>query len=386
MRINSILRRLALLATAAAVLGCAASAAHGGPARPTRRPAGEARAVRLQESAGRIASAARAYLAALARGHHFSGSVLVSRDGRVLYQGAYGWADSARHIPNRTTTRFRIASVSKAFTAMAILQLQDEGRLKVTDPVCALIDRCPAAWRAITVQELLDHSSGIPDYENLHSYPRLSRLHLSPEQLVDLVRPLPLEFAPGSRWRYSNSGYAILGLIIERSTGHRLAGYLKTHIFNPLGLRATSYDVNHPPVATHATGYAGPGRPAPYIDISTVYAAGAIASTVDDLNRWDQALMTSHPRLLQAASLPAMFAPHIPINPAYPRLGSYGDGWFIDNGGAEYDHDGLFNGFVTFSAIFPQAHSTVIVLDNDQQDDPRTITDHLAGLLGLRAY
>ena len=270
MKIGSILRRMAVLTTAVAVLSCAGVAAHGGPRRPALRPAGKARAVRIQGSAGRIASAARAYLAALAHGHHFSGSALVSRDGRVLYQGAYGWADSARRIPNRTTTRFRIGSVSKAFTAMAILQLQDEGRLKVTDLVCALIDRCPAAWRAITVQELLDHSSGIPDYENLRSYPRLSRLHLAPEQLVDLVRHLPLEFAPGSRWRYTNSGYAILGLIIERATGHPLADYLKTHIFSPLGLRATSYDVNNPPVATHATGYAGPGRPAPYIDISTV--------------------------------------------------------------------------------------------------------------------
>ena len=96
--------------------------------------------------------------------------------------------------------------------------------------------------------------------------------------------------------------------------------------------------------------------------------------------------MTGHAGLLQRASLSAMFAPRIPINPAYPRLGSYGDGWFIDNSPAEYDHDGLINGFVTFNAIFPKAHATVIVLDNDQQDDPRTITDHLAGLLGLRAY
>jgi CubicO group peptidase (beta-lactamase class C family) len=269
---------------------------------------------------------------------------------------------------------------------MVILQLQDQGRLKATDPVCALIDRCPAAWRSITVQELLDHSSGIPDYENLRSYPGLSRRHLTPEQLVDLVRHLPLEFAPGTRWRYSNSGYAILGLIIERATGHPLSDYLQTHIFNPLGLHATSYDVNHPPLATHAIGYTSPGRPAAYIDMSTPYAAGALASTVNDLNRWDQALITGHPRLLQPASLSAMFAPRIPIDPAYPSTGSYGDGWFIDNGGAEYDHDGLINGFVTFNAIFPTAHVTVIVLDNDQQDDPRTITDHLAGLLGLRAY
>jgi D-alanyl-D-alanine carboxypeptidase len=171
--------------------------------------------------------------------------VLVSQDGRVIYEGAYGWADTARRIPNRTTTRFRIGSVSKGFTAMAILQLQDAGRLKVTDLVCALIDRCPAAWRAITVQELLDHSSGIPDYENLRSYPRLSRLHLSPEQLVDLVRHLPLEFVPGARWRYSNSGYAILGLIIERATGHPLADYLQTHIFSPSACK--------PPATTSTT-------------------------------------------------------------------------------------------------------------------------------------
>jgi CubicO group peptidase (beta-lactamase class C family) len=163
--------------------------------------------------------------------------------------------------------------------------------------------------RAGTARSQLGH----PRYENLRSYPRLSRLHLAPEQLVNLVRHLPLKFAPGSRWRYSNSGYAILGLIIERATGHPLADYLQTHIFSPLGLRATSYDVNHPPVPTHAIGYAGPGRPAPYIDISTVYAAGAIASTVGDLNRWDQALMTGHPGLLPRASLSAMFVPRIPV-------------------------------------------------------------------------
>jgi CubicO group peptidase (beta-lactamase class C family) len=383
---SSIRLRLAALTAAAALLSSAGVGAHSAPRTPTQRPGGGPLTARAHASAVDIPSAASAYLAALARRHHFSGAVLVSRDGRILYQGAYGWADSAQRIPNRTTTRFRIASVSKAFTAMAILQLQDDGRLRATDPICPLIDRCPSAWRSITVQELLDHSSGIPDYVNLRSYPRLSRQHLTPEQLVDLVRHLPLEFAPGTRWRYSNSGYAILGLIIERATGHPLSDYLQTHIFNSLGLHATSYDVNHPPVATHAIGYTSPGRPAPYIDMSTAYAAGALASTVNDLNRWDQALITGDLRLLQPASLSAMFAPRIPINPIYPNTGSYGDGWFIDNGGAEYDHDGLINGFVTFNAIFPTAHATVIVLDNDQQDDPRTITDHLAGLLGLRAY
>jgi CubicO group peptidase (beta-lactamase class C family) len=175
-------------------------------------------------------------------------------------------------------------------------------------------------------------------------------------------------------------------LIIERVTGLTLADYLSSHIFTPLGLTHTSYDTNDPSTATHAVGYSSPDHPTAYIDMSTVYAAGAIASTASDLQRWDEALMTGHPRLLRPASLAAMFTPRLPINPAYPQLGAYGDGWFIDEHGTESDHDGLINGFVSYNAIFPVGRATMILLSNDQQDDPRTITDHLAALLGLHAY
>ncbi len=208
---------------------------------------------------------------------------------------------------------------------------------------------------------------------------------VSPRSLLALVADRPLQFAPGTRWRYSNTNYVLLGLVIQRVSGASYADYIG-RLLAPLHLQNTGYDSDHPSPMSHAIGYLRPGVPAPFIDMSVPYAAGAMFSTVKDLARWDTTLMGSHPQILSPASLAAMFAPHTAIDPSAPSAGAYGDGWFIDQHGAERDHDGLINGFVSFNAMFPHQRMIIVVLSNLQSTDVRTITDHLAGMLGVQAY
>ena len=182
---------------------------------------------------------ATAYLERLVRTRQFSGSVLVADGGRIVLERGYGWASAAARVPNTATTRFRIGSLTKPFTAMAVLELENAGRLRLTDHVCRFISECPAAWGPIMLQELLTHTSGIPDYTTLRSYCRFSRQHLTPAQIVALVRGRALLFAPGSRWSYSNTGYVLLGMVIQRVSGQPYAAYLQQHVLAPLGLHNT---------------------------------------------------------------------------------------------------------------------------------------------------
>lgn len=355
--------------------GCTAPAARG--PRPVPGQSGQDMAA--------VVTSARAYLSDLARRRQFAGAVLVAEHGRVLLRAGYGWADAARRVPDTTGTRFRIASLTKQFTAMAILRLRDEGRLNVTDRLCRFLASCPPAWRQVTLAELLTHSSGIPDYETLPGFGQLSRQHVAPARLAALVAAKPLLFPPGSRWSYSNTGYVLLGMVIERVSGQSYASFLGQHVLAPLGMRNTGYDTSRTSVPGHATGYADAYQAAPYIDMSVPYAAGALYSTVGDLARWDDALLTGSPGIVRPGTLREMFHPWVAVSPGYPDEGSYGYGWFIDLRGAEYDHDGEISGFVSGNAIFPRADTEIIVLSNLESTDIRTITDRLAALAGLSA-
>jgi CubicO group peptidase (beta-lactamase class C family) len=328
---------------------------------------------------------AEAYLEHLVSARQFNGAVLLAEHGRVLLSGGYGWASLATHVPNTPRTRFRIGSLTKAFTAMAVLELKDAGRLRLADRVCSFISGCPAAWGQITLQELLTHTSGIPDYTTLPSYARFSQRHLTPAELVDLVRGRPLLFAPGTRWRYSNTGYVLLGTVIQRVSGEPYAAYLQHHVLAPLGLHSTSDDTNHPSLPAHAIGYTSWGTRASYIDMSVPYAAGALNSTVGDLYHWDLALLSGRPQLVRPDVLDQMFRPWVLIDSTAPKSGAYGYGWFIDNRGGEYDHDGDINGFVSFNAIFPAKRAEIVVLSNLESSDVRSIAEHLAGLIGIHA-
>ena len=214
-----------------------------------------ARDVAAAPPLGQPAAQALHYLNLLTQQGRFSGAVLVERAGRVLLRNGFGPADVTHHVPDTPATRFRVGSLTKQFTAMAILQLQAEGRLSVTDRLCQFLSPCPSAWCDITVAELLTNTSGVPVYETLPAYPRLSRQHMTPTQLVALVAARPLLFRAGTRWSYSNTGYVLLGMIVTRVSRLSYAGFLK---------RLDAVGVHHHPhdrgIPTYATPRAAHGQ------------------------------------------------------------------------------------------------------------------------------
>ncbi|MDC8014676.1 serine hydrolase [Tahibacter soli] len=309
-----------------------------------------------------IAANIDAYLQAAVRDAHFSGSVLVARDGVPLFDASYGLANIETGTPNTPSTIFRIASLTKQFTAMAILQLEEQGKLKVDDPICRYLADCPKSWRPITLHHLLTHTSGIRNFSSLPDWDEdLGLRRYRRDELVDLVRGLPLEFTPGEKHKYSNSGYHLLGLAIERASGKTYAQYLHDAIFAPLGMLHTAYTENRELVPGRATGYYSRGTRfvgAPFVDPTASYAAGGLTSTTGDLLRWDQALYAD--TLVSRASRERMFT-------AFKD--GYAYGWRIGEayGRRTTEHSGSLNGFSSYLLRFPDARVTVIVLGNSDR-------------------
>jgi len=267
-------------------------------------------------------------MGALAEEDSFTGAVLVARNGEILLSQAYGWADREKRLPNTPQTKFRIGSVTKQFTAMAVLLLQAQGRLNVHEHVCTYIPECPAAWQEITIHHFLTHTSGIPNFTSFLDYGKLKARHSTPEQTIARFKDKPLDFQPGEKYRYSNSGYIVLGYIIEQASGQPYELYLQQHIFEPLQMTSSGYDHNDGSLATGYTGAKSRWKKADTIDMSIPFAAGALFSTLEDLYRWDQALYTD--QFASQESLDLMFNPHVKIGGDE----SYGYGWvFRKNGG-----------------------------------------------------
>lgn len=326
------------------------------------------------------------YLSHLAATGVLSGSVLVEQNG-MLFSRGYGLADIAAHIPNTPQTRFRIGSITKQFTAMAILMLQDSGKLHVQDRICRYIPACPADWQPITIAELLTHTSGIPDYTNFSDFVATWTQPTTPEELIARFKDAPLDFPPGSVFRYSSSGYVLLGYIIERVSGEAYATFLREHILVPLKMTNTGYDSTHPSLPQHATGYyANYSKPDAY-DPSVLYAAGALYSTAEDLYLWDQALMMHE--LVSQQALDAMFTVHIRCPPTGPggcllsTDDGYGYGWFIasEPQGELIYHVGHIDGFFTYNGFYPERHLIVVVLSNVETTNVLNIGRTLASMV-----
>ena len=323
------------------------------------------------------------YLSHLDASGDVTGSILVAVNGTILLNKGYGLASEEQNIPNTPETRFRIGSITKQFTAMAILILQDRSKLNVHDHLCKYITQCPLDWAPITLQDLLIHSSGIPDFTNFSDFPRLIGMPVSVAALIDRFKNQPLDFTPSTEWSYSNSNYVLLGAIIEQLSGESYADFLLHNIFQPLQLNNTGYDSNTPPLPQYAQGYLKLHVQPVYLDMSEFYAAGALYSTVGDLYLWDQALMAH--KLVSPAALADMFAVHIPCPPggcAIPTDLGYGYGWFIaDQSGHRYDyHWGRIDGFRTSNGFFPNDDVVVIVLSNLETSDTWGISLHLGAL------
>jgi CubicO group peptidase (beta-lactamase class C family) len=290
-------------------------------------------------------------------GKKFMGSVLIARDDSLLLDQGYGLADVDRKTPNTPATRFRIGSLTKQFTAVGILLLEERGKLRLDDPIKNYLPDAPAAWEKITFFHLLTHSSGIPD---LTAFPEIAAAQqnpATPAELVAYFRDKPLEFQPGGNARYSNSGFILLGYLIEKISGQSYAEFLQKNIFDPLGMADTGYDSTAVAIAPRALGYATGSQgivPAAYTDMTRPFSAGGLYSTTHDLLRWQRQLYEG--KLLQPASLKKMTTPI-----------KHGPGLGIGVGfkpRKAYLHDGGIAGFESHLAYYPETKTSVIVLGN----------------------
>jgi CubicO group peptidase (beta-lactamase class C family) len=304
----------------------------------------------------------------------FSGVVLVARDGHVLFERAYGLANREHDVPNKVGTKFRVGSVTKEFTAMAVMILAERGKLHLTDSVCKYIENCPKPWADVTVQNLLNHTSGIPDFTNFPDNDRYERLPMTPLETMARFRDKRLEFPPGQQFSYDSSGYLLLGHIIERASAEKYEEFLRKNIYEPLGMSHSGYD--HPWIILkdRANGYErkdGQIVNAMLMEMDTPFGGGSMYSTVEDLLRWDQALYTE--KLVSRKSLTQVFTPFQGPYPAvqpwqrglYSRH-RYGYGWFITTwfGRNLIWHPGLIHGFCAAIYRYPEDHTLVIVLEN----------------------
>ncbi len=291
--------------------------------------------------------------------NHFMGAVLVAQDKQMLVNQGYGYSEVEWKAPNSETTKFRLGSISKQFTATAILLLEEQGKLNVNDLVKSHMPNTPASWDKITIFNLLTHTSGIPNYTAFSNFKEISVNAITPEKLIALFREKPLNFKPGEKWEYSNSGYEVLGFLIEKISGESYQHFIVNHIFKPLGMNDSGYDSNSEIIMRRASGYSfGPEglRNADFINMSVPYAAGGIYSTTPDLLRWEQGLFGG--KILSAKSLEKMITPF---------KSNYGFGLEIQkiDDHLSISHGGGVNGFITMMIHYPDNKLNVIVLSNN---------------------
>src|SRR5437868_15281443 len=288
----------------------------------------------------------------------FMGSVLVARDGKVLLSHGYGYANFEWAIPNSPTTKFRLGSITKQFTAACILLLEQRGKLKIDDPVKKYMADAPAAWDKITIYHLLTHTSGIPSFTGFPDYRSTEAVSTTPEQLIARFRDKPLEFEPGTRWNYSNSGYVLLGYLIEKISGQSYGDSVQQNIFTPLGMKDSGYDSNAAIIAHRAAGYT-PGKGGPenagFVHMSIPFSAGALYSTTEDLLRWEQGLFGG--KVLKAESLTKMTTP-------FKQDYAFGLAVSTNNGHKVIEHGGGIEGFNTQLSYYPDDKLVVAVLAN----------------------
>jgi CubicO group peptidase (beta-lactamase class C family) len=316
----------------------------------------------------------------------FNGAVLVAENGKVIYKKGVGLANMEWDIPNTPETRFRLGSITKQFTATVILQLVDQGKVKLDGKISDYLpDYRTDVGDKVTVHQLLNHTSGIPSYTGLPGF--FQDVSRNPFKVNDFVKKYAsndLEFEPGSKFSYNNSGYFLLGAIIEKVTGKPYEQVLKENVFEPLGMKNTGYDHSDTLIEKRATGYQKTANGfinAPYLDMSIPYAAGSLYSTVEDLYLWDQALYTD--RVLPAQTKQVMFKPH---------LSNYAYGWSVRN--ARFDekvpvitHNGGINGFSTTIIRFPAEKHLIVMLDNTAQGNSiDRLSLELAKILYDRPY
>jgi CubicO group peptidase (beta-lactamase class C family) len=292
---------------------------------------------------------------------NFNGNVLVAKDGKVILSKGYGYANKDKNIENTPDTVFHIASLSKSFTALAILQLEEQGKLSTDDTISTYFPNFPNGEK-IKIHHLLNHTSGLPE---LLTLVKKEEEH-SIEGLYNAVKDSKLDFEPGEKYAYSNSGYLLLALILEKQSGMTMAEYMQKNILEPAGMEHT-YFVTSPEGV--AVGYENMDKPTDIIDISIAYGSGNLLSTTNDLLLFEQAI--NNGKLLSKEQVQKMQEPS--TNAAPFGIVKYAYGWNVSDSWYSFNHravahSGGFTGFRNFFLRFPDDGVTVIILSNNQSD------------------
>lgn len=308
-------------------------------------------------------------------------AILVTKDGNMIFRKAYGMADLELGVKMEPDMVFRIGSMTKQFTAVSILMLQEQGKLALTDEITKFLPDYPTHGKKITIENLLTHTSGIKSYTNMPEWLQLWRKDMTVKELIDFFKNQPMDFDPGENWAYDNSGYILLGAIIEKASGETYQQFVGKHIFDPLGMSHTTYGDASRVILRRVPGY-DKGNDGyvntPYLSMTQPYAAGSLLSNVDDLAHWDAALYTE--KLVKQSSLEKAWTP-FKLNDGEST--GYGYGWAI----GEYEghkiivHGGGINGFLSSGIRMPDQKLYVIILSNNTSTSPDMISMKIAAMM-----
>lgn len=307
-------------------------------------------------------------------------AVIVVKNGKVVFRKGYGMANLELGVPVEPDMVFRLGSITKQFTAVAILMLAEQGKLSLADEITKFLPDYPTKGHKITVEHLLTHTSGIKSYTSMPEWLALWRRDTTVKELIDLFKDQPMDFAPGEKWSYNNSGYFLLGAIIEKASGQIYQDFVEKNLFAPLGMKHSYYDNTSRIIPRRVTGYSKGSegyRNAAYLSMFQPFAAGSLISSVDDLALWDAALYTDN--LVKQESLKRAWTSSLLNN---KRPAHYGYGWALSSyqDRALIEHGGGINGFATYAVRVPEERTYVAILTNRDWMSPGLVAFKIAAL------
>jgi len=297
-------------------------------------------------------------------------TALVSKNGKVIYRKAFGMANLELQVPMKPENIIEIGSITKQFTAVAVLMLAEQGKLSINDEITKFIAEYPTNGKTITIHHLLNHTSGIKSYTGMPGFIDFARQDHSPEDIVNFFKNEPMDFDPGEKYLYNNSGYILLGHIIEKASGQSYADFITEHIFKPLQMNNSYYGSKTKLISNRAEGYSPAEdnwQKALPLSMTWPYAAGALMSNVDDMLLWHKSV---HNNTLISADSRAKAFTNTTLNNG--DLTNYGYGWAVNEikGSPTIEHGGGIFGYTTSGIYIPKENIYVIVLTNRDGSHP----------------
>jgi CubicO group peptidase (beta-lactamase class C family) len=313
-------------------------------------------------------------------------AALVAKNGQIIYKKAFGMANLELNVPMQPDMVFRVGSITKQFTAVAILQLMEQGKLSLQDEITKFIPDYPTQAYKITIEHLLTHTSGVKSYTNVPEFQKYIRTDMKPAEVIDMFKNLPMEFAPGTKWNYNNSGYFLLGYIIEKVSGMTYPEYLEKNFFKPLGMTNSLFGSDSKIVKNRAWGYQPDGdgvKNADMMSMTLPYSAGSVQSTVEDLFRWNQAVHSY--KLVKKETIEKAFTEY---KLADGKGTKYGYGWMFYEvqGSPTIEHGGAINGYLSNAIYLPKEDVFVAVFSNNNAKSPTLGSILMAGVAIGKPY